>query len=70
MVTIEDRVADLLLDEAAPVTSGGRSVEVRVGTGLALSDLGRGEEAGVGQGQRSGLRPVIGQLVSYWTLIG
>ena len=55
MVTVEDRVTDLLLDEAAPVTSRGRAVEVGVRTGLALSDLGRGEEAGVGQGQRGGL---------------
>ena len=48
MVTIQDRVAYLLLDEATAVTP--RSMEVRVRTSLALPDLRRGQEAGVGQG--------------------
>ena len=55
MVTIKDRVTYLLLDEATAVTPS--SMEVWVRTSLALSDLRRGQEAGMGQWQGSRLGP-------------
>ena len=54
VVASEDGVSDLLLHYGA---AGAAGQTLQLGAGLALPHLGRGEEAGVRQRQRSRLSP-------------